>query len=399
MRLLKCLLPLFGCFLAATARGEDWITYPGNKALPGQNKHVVFLTGDEEYRSEEGLPMLAKILSQRHGFRCTVLFAVDKDGTINPNNGSSLPGAEALDSADAIVMLLRFRHWPDKRMKHFVAAVQRGVPIIALRTSTHAFSYPGNSTSEYKSYGNFGKRVLGEGWVNHWGRHKQEATLGVIEPAAKNDPILRGVQHVYGDTDVYEAYPPADVQVLVRGQVLQGMRPSDPPADYKKSRASDRKEQGINEPMMAVAWTRRYTNTDGKVNKVFCTTMGAATDLQSEGLRRLVVNAVYWGLGLDVPAKADVRYIDPYRPSMYGFNGFKRGVKPADLAIKNKEVPGRRPQQVNAQEIFWFSAIGLAFSWRDDAKPHAENQIVGSRWRIGSAANRRTAGGTTPTAT
>src|SRR5213596_2786161 len=78
------------------------------KAGPGQGRHIVLLAGDEEYRSEEGLPMLAKILSQRHGFRCTVLFALDPDGTINPDNQKSLPGAEALDSADAIVMLLRF---------------------------------------------------------------------------------------------------------------------------------------------------------------------------------------------------------------------------------------------------------------------------------------------------
>src|SRR4051812_33602691 len=79
----------------------------------GKGKHIVFLSGDEEYRSEEGLPMLAKILSQRHGFKCTVLFALDADGTINPENTHSLPDAEALDSADAIVMLLRYRAWPD----------------------------------------------------------------------------------------------------------------------------------------------------------------------------------------------------------------------------------------------------------------------------------------------
>src|SRR3954468_22926601 len=123
---------------------EDWISYEG-KDGPGKGKHIVFLSGDEEYRSEEGLPMLAKILSQRHGFKCTVLFAVDKDGTINPNNSASLPGAEALDSADAVVMLLRFRNYPDATMKHFVDAYLRGVPLIALRTSTHAFQLK-NST-------------------------------------------------------------------------------------------------------------------------------------------------------------------------------------------------------------------------------------------------------------
>src|SRR5436305_4609110 len=104
--------------LTLAARADDWIVYPA-KAGAGSGKHIVFLTGDEEYRSEEGLPMLAKILSQRHGFKCTVLFPQKSDGTINPDDQSSLPGAEALDSADAIVMLLRYRKWPDSEMKHF----------------------------------------------------------------------------------------------------------------------------------------------------------------------------------------------------------------------------------------------------------------------------------------
>src|SRR5207237_8979522 len=104
-----------------------------------KGKHIFFLSDDEEYRSEEGLPMLAKILSQRHGFKCTVLFALDPDGTINPDNQKSLPDAQALDSADAIVMLLRFRNWPDDAMKHFVEAYHRGVPILGLSTANHSF--------------------------------------------------------------------------------------------------------------------------------------------------------------------------------------------------------------------------------------------------------------------
>src|SRR3982751_3964222 len=84
------------------AQGPLFITYDA-KDGPGHGKHVVFVSGDEEYRSEEGLPMLAKILSQRHGFKCTVLFAVDPDGTINPDNQQSLTGSAALDSAEAIV--------------------------------------------------------------------------------------------------------------------------------------------------------------------------------------------------------------------------------------------------------------------------------------------------------
>lgn len=330
--------------LAAAAVGsEKSITYPA-KPGAGQGKHVVFLAGDEEYRSEEGLPMLAKILSQRHGFKCTVLFPLNSDGTINPDAKTSLPDAQLLDSADAIVMLIRFRAWEDQAMKHFIAAYERGVPIIALRTSTHAFQFP--DSSPYKSYNKFGKNVIGEEWVSHWGVHKKEATRGIIEGSSKvkNDPILRGVSDIFGDSDVYEAYPPADAKILVWGQVLKGMNPTDPPANYKKKRARDKQEQGVNEPMMPVAWTRLHTNEKGKQNKIFCTTMGAATDLQSEGLRRLVVNAVYWGLGMEVPEKADVTYVDEFKPTMYGFGTYRRGLKPSDHAL-GKVLPGGKPPE------------------------------------------------------
>src|SRR6266851_6689757 len=105
MKTLSCLLWVicvqFG--LAGCAQASEWVTYEG-KDGPGKGKHIVFLSGDEEYRSEESLPMLAKILSQRHGFKCTVLFSLDSDGTINPDKGGSLGGAEMLDSADGIVM-------------------------------------------------------------------------------------------------------------------------------------------------------------------------------------------------------------------------------------------------------------------------------------------------------
>jgi putative heme-binding domain-containing protein len=314
------------------------IEYPGELG-PGRGKHVVFLGGDEEYRSEEGLPMLAKILSQRHGFRCTVLLPVDpKTGDIDPNNRSSLPGAQSLDTTDAIVMLLRFRSWPDETMARFVAAFESGKPIIALRTSTHAFQFP--EGSRYREYNDFGKRVLGENWVSHWGRHKAEATRGVIEPSAKDDDILRGVGEIFGDTDVYEVYPPADARILVRGQVMSGMNADAPAASYRKKRAIDGQEQDVNGPMMPVAWTRQYKHESGATNRIFCTTMGSATDLASEGLRRLVVNAVYWGLGMEVPQNAEVDYVGKFEPSDYGSDGFRRGVTPADLALPPAERHG-----------------------------------------------------------
>ena len=198
LRLLSRLLLLV--LSVAFARGQSTLALA--PAGVAKNKHVVLLSGDEEYRSEEALPMLAKILSQRHGFKCTVLFALDPDGTINPDNVASLPGAEALDTADVIIMSLRFRTWPDATMKHFVDAYRRGVPIIGLRTSTHAFKI---ESGAFRDFTTFGERVLGEEWVSHWGRHKFEATRAVLEPGAAGHPLLRGVTSIFGNSDVYEA--------------------------------------------------------------------------------------------------------------------------------------------------------------------------------------------------
>jgi len=331
------------CLAVPSIRAQETSVSYAARPGAGQGRHIVFLAGDEEYRSEEGLPMLAKILSQRHGFKCTVLFSVDPDGTINPKNGASLSDPAVLDTADAVVMLLRFRAWPDEVMARFDRLLKTGKPIIALRTSTHAFNgFPKGSPWEswnYNSQGGFGKRVLGETWLTHWGRHKVEATRGAIEPSQRSHPLLRGITDLFADTDVYEAYPPADATILVRGVVLAGMSPDSTPAEYRKPRSTDKQVQGVNDPAMPVVWTRQHRNEAGTTNRVLTTTLGSATDLENEGVRRLVVNGVYWGLGFDVPPKADVTYVDEYRPSFYGFDGFRKGLRASDFAL-GKRVPG-----------------------------------------------------------
>jgi hypothetical protein len=319
--------------LAATP-GAEWVVYEGKRG-PGYGKQIVFLTGDEEYRSEEGLPMLAKILAVRHGFKCTVLFPINPaDGTIDPVTLTNIPGMAALDSADLCVMGLRFRELPDEQMKHFVDYLLAGKPIIALRTSTHAFQYERNRQSPYARFdwrnqqwpGGFGQQVLGETWVNHHGDHGKESTRGVINEAFKDHPILRGVSDIWGPTDVYTvSHLPADAEVLVRGQVLSGMKPGDPPVSGSK-----------NNPLMPLVWLRQYTEPGGKPCKIVTTTMGAAVDLQNEHLRRLLVNAAYWCTGLveKIPAKANVEYIGEYKPLWFGFGKYQKGTKPQDLQLK-----------------------------------------------------------------
>jgi hypothetical protein len=269
--------------------------------------------------------MLAKILARRHGFTCTVLFAQDADTTINPNNSANVPGMELLDGADLVVLQFRFRQLPDAGMKHFVDYVRSGRPLIALRTATHPFRYPKASPSLYARYswdstewpGGFGRQVLGETWVSHHGIHGRESTRGVVEPQNAAHPVLRGVRDVWGPTDVYGViHLQPDDTVLLRGQVLVGMRP-DAPANEAKS-------------LMPLVWIRDHRWEHGPRIRSLTSTIGAAVDLENEDLRRLLVNACYWLTGLAVPDRADARTVGPYRPTFFGFDKFKRGVKVAD---------------------------------------------------------------------
>jgi hypothetical protein len=179
-----------------------WAVFPGGDG-PGKGKHVVLVSGDEEYRSEETLTQLAKILSAHHGFKCTVLYAIDpKTGTINPNVTDNIPGLEQLKTADLLVLFVRWRNLPDGQLKHLIEYAESGKPIVGLRTSTHAFKTTKNPAyarymwdSKTPGYrGGFGKQVLGETWVNHHGKHGTEGTRGVIAKGQENHPVLRGIK-------------------------------------------------------------------------------------------------------------------------------------------------------------------------------------------------------------
>lgn len=295
-------------------------------------KHVVLISGDEEYRSEEALPQLARILSKHHGFTTSVLFALDADGTVNPDRADNNPGLEVLKKAGLVVLMTRFRDWPDEQMKHFIEYVESGRPIVALRTATHAFNFRKNKTYAQWSWnskepgweGGFGRKVLGETWVSHHGAHGKQSTRGIVAPGRQNHPILRGIRDgdVWGPTDVYTARPPADVEVLLFGQVLTGMRPDDAPLEGAK-----------NDPMMPVAWTRAWKAPNGKTARIFTTTMGSSQDLENEGFRRLVVNAVYWGLGMEkkIRPNAKLDIVSPYRATPFGFKAYQKGKRPEDF--------------------------------------------------------------------
>jgi type 1 glutamine amidotransferase len=284
------------CAGTLVAAPSPWVVYDGFPG-PGKGKHIVLVSGDEEYRSEEALTQLGRILARHHGFKCTVLYAIDPaTGEINPNVNNNIPGLEALKTADLMIIFTRWRNLPDEQMKPIIDYVEAGRPVLGIRTATHAFKLS-NKNSPYFKYsdgyggadyeGGFGRQVLGEKWIAHHGNHGTEATRGILAPGEANHPILRGIKdgEIFGPTDVYRVRLPlpGDSRPLVLGQVVKGMKPEDPPVEGEK-----------NNPMMPIAWTKTY-----KGGRVFTSTMGSAVDMQNEAFRRLLVNGAYWCLGME----------------------------------------------------------------------------------------------------
>lgn len=339
--------------LPAAAVDEPKLELKG-KFGPGQGKKVVLISGDEEYHSEQALPQLARILSERHGFDCTVLFAIDpKTGAINPNVLNNIPGLDSLQSADLLVLFTRFRNLPEDQMAQIDAYLLSGKPVLGIRTATHAFNIPGNA--KFARYSNgykgepkdwedgFGRLVLGERWHTHHGNHRHQSTRGRIASGQEQHPVLRGIKdgEVWGSTDVYGVRLPlpGDAQPLVLGQVMNrageyaaddlhfGLKPDDSNPDDSK-----------NDPMMPIVWLKSYQLPDGKPGKSMTSTIGSSADLLNAGVRRELVNGVYYLIGLaeQIPAEGtNVDLVGEYHPDAYGNQPNevweKKNLKPADL--------------------------------------------------------------------
>ncbi len=311
----------------AVPKSDLWLTYSGAKG-PGKGRHVVLIAAEQEYRSEQSLPMLAKVLSKHHGFDCTVLFSVNEKGEVDPTMPApfkdktqrhNIPGLNYLVDADCVIWLSRFMQLPDQQMQHFHDYFDSGKPLIALRTANHGFWGGKRYTKNDKPVSL--RELLGGTFMGHHGGWHRESTRGTIVPESKEHPILIGVNNIWGTSDVYRCHNeksplPQDCTALVLGQPLMNLEPDAPPNAKK-------------EPL-PVAWTKTWIGNKDRPSRIFHLTMGSAEDFQNAGVRRLTVNAVYWGLGMESSIKPDssVEIVGEYRPLKAGFNYEKLGVKP-----------------------------------------------------------------------
>ncbi len=309
------------------------LVYEGTSG-PGVGKHIVFLAGDHEYRSEETLPELARILAKHHGFKCTVLFNIDQEtGEIVAGN-SNMPGLETLATADLAVVFLRFQNFPPEQMKHFDDYVNRGGPIVGLRTSTHAFKMKNTDPFSKYSYDSkdtdfdrgFGHQVLGQTWVGHYGRNHAQSTRITIVDGKETNPILRGVKDIWVQAGGYVGTP-TDGEILTMAQPLNGMTPDSPVDETKPPQPSE--------------WTRTYKSASGKIGRVFTSLYGTPEDILNDGYRRLLVNGCYWAMGLEDAIKGDsnIAFVGPFKPNTFGNQTHARGVKPEAYAGFESQIP------------------------------------------------------------
>ncbi len=249
-----------------------------------EKPHVVFLIGEDEYKSEKTLPTIAADLEDHLGMKYTLLFDEHYAGAWKPEVGqrsNSFPGIDVLEDADLLVMYLRFRTLPENQLTHLQAYVDAGKPIVGIRTSTHAFHYA-KADPLAEHWNSFGTRVLGAPWIYHYG-HTSSTDVSRIEAMADH-PILTGVPESFHVRSwlyhVQPDYPPESATPLLIGH---SVGPGRGQVDERKPNP--------------VAWT--HTHPGG--GRVFTTTMGHPEDFKHPAYRRLLLNGIHWALQREIP--------------------------------------------------------------------------------------------------
>lgn len=245
-----------------------------------------------------------------------------------------MPGIEALNTADLAVVFLRFQSFPPEQMKHFDDYLNRGGPVVGMRTATHGFKMKADEPFSKYSYDSkdkdyqlgFGNQVLGQTWVGHYGRNHVQSTRITVVKGKESHPILRGVKDIWVQAGGYVGKP-VDGETLTMAQPLNGMTPASP-ADETK-------------PPMPSEWTRSYTSKSGVKGRVFTSLYGTPEDLLNDGYRRMLVNGCFWSLGMEDSIKADanIAFVGPFKPNTFGGGTYARGIKPEMYVGYKSPIP------------------------------------------------------------
>ena len=205
---------------------------------------VCMLSGAWEYESQKSLPILREHLEKRFGAECKIVQAKKKQG-------DDVPGMEALDEADVMVLFMRRQSLKGEQLERFKAWCEKGKPIVGIRTASHAI----------QTWLEFDKLVLGGNYKGHYGRGTCKVT---IADEGRKHPILKGVEPFDSKGSLYRNTGLSKhSQVLMYGEIPDHREP--------------------------VAWAHAY-----KGGRIFYTSLGCQADFQNEHFLRLLTNAVFW---------------------------------------------------------------------------------------------------------
>jgi type 1 glutamine amidotransferase len=224
--------------------GLAMLAAAGYAAQPAPPLKVALLSASAEYKSDESLAAFQKFLETNFNAACTPIFGADK--------GDTLPGLEAIDSSDVMLLFARRVKLPPDQLDRVKKYFQAGKPVVGVRTASHAF----------QNWIEFDKEVLGGNYQNHYGAGP-EMRVSIVEKA-KEHPILAGVKPFTSHASLYKNTGHAtDVELLLTGATAEHTEP--------------------------LAWTRVHNG-----GRVFYTSLGAPEDFANENFRRMIVNAVFW---------------------------------------------------------------------------------------------------------
>ncbi|HEX4143434.1 MAG TPA: ThuA domain-containing protein [Pirellulales bacterium] len=232
--------------------------------------HVVFLIGEDEYRTEETLPAFAASELVPRGVRCTFVLA-------DPQDRNHFPNIAVLREADLLVLSVRRRVLPPAEIAEVHAYLDAGRPLVGIRTASHAFE--GKTAEATPAWGKFDLEVLGADYLGHYSNKTPAggvATLYQIVPEQAIQPLLTGIARgeSRSASSLYKNHDLASTTTVLMTGHVEGQNEVEP-----------------------VAWINSYRG-----GRIFYTSLGGAEDFQVPAFRRLLLSAVYWGLDHQVPA-------------------------------------------------------------------------------------------------
>ena len=214
--------------------------------------NVCLISGSSEYKSEASLVEFQKVLEGDFGVKCSRSFG--KDG------GKDLPGLEALEQADVVVVFARRMTLPQEQMDRLQKFCRSGKGVIGIRTASHAF----------QNWPEFDKEVLGGDYKGHYGPAQADVR---IDENNKSHPVLAEVKPFRTPGKLYKNPAPSGDHILL----LSASTP------------------GYTEPVL---WAR-----DRKEGRVVYTSLGVPEDFTDQNFRRLLINAVFWVARREFPKK------------------------------------------------------------------------------------------------